>query len=368
MTTAELNAIVIMANLTAKQQRALSQAPKRDRARLQQTFIQQNAVGRSRPSGGRSAPANRTHGTRVLAQGAGALPSKPFGSGQNAGNGSVKKALTQGLNARLPYHLGLPRPVAGYQVIRTSKLVTMAAQQVILSPLMRRHRSADSNPQWYAACGVYSVDSAQPINAAGNTRMIDMPLATLGAAADLVPAALTVQVMCGNSLQTASGVFTMGRVTQQLNLGGDSRTWNQFKEQFDGYFKPRLLTGGKLALRGVTCNAIPIDMNEYSEFAPRIESPSDAFTWNTEVTPAALTPIVITHSQAGSVADLQLLVTIEWRVRFDPASPAAASHSFHPSTPDSVWGEIMKSASDMGHGVVDIADAIAEAGSAINSM
>jgi hypothetical protein len=226
-----------MATFTAKQQRALNQAPKRDRARLQQLFESQNAGGRSRRSGGRSAPANRSNANRVLAQGAGALPTKAFGAGKNVGV-NTKKALTLGLNARLPYHLGLPRPVAGYQLIRTSTLHNTSAEVIVLCPLMRKWENESGNPKWYQACGVESVNAGLGINAANNTTMIGMPLDVLGGAADVVPAAMTVQVMCPDALQSASGIYTMARVPQQMNMGGESRTWNQLKEQFDSTSSP----------------------------------------------------------------------------------------------------------------------------------
>ena len=162
------------------------------------------------------------------------------------------------------------------------------------------------------------------------------------------------------SLQQAEGLFTMGRVSQQLALGGETRTWEDFTREFNSYFKPRLLTGAKLALRGVTCNAVPINMNEFSDFRPGIPSISPAFCWYTEVAPAALSPIVFT--QTGTPVDISFLVTIEWRVRFDPFHPAAASHTFHPSTPDGVWNNIIGAASAAGHGVVDIADEVADVG------
>lgn len=355
-----------MAALTAKQQRALSQAPKSQRAKLQQMFQNQNNVGgRSRHSGNVSG-ANRSHATRVLAQGAGAITSRPFGSGKSVSG--AKKALHHGLNARLPYHLGLPRAVGAYQVIRTTKLHTSHSPVVMFAPMMHRYSGANNSPHWYEGCGIEAVTGNQPINGTNNARMIPMPMESLGDAAEIVPAALTVQVMCPSPLQTADGVYTMGRVSQSLALGGETRTWDAFKAQFDSFFKPRLLTGGKLALRGVTCNAIPLDMNEFSEFAPPIPHVADPgiFTWSTSIAFGALSPIVITHE--NSSVPMTYLVTIEWRVRFDPGSAAAASHVYHPPTPDGVWADIMKSASSMGHGVVDIADSIADVGEAVGSV
>ena len=213
--------------------------------------------------------ATRSKATRVLAQGAGAVPRKAFGAGKSlARKGwkmSMRRRMMEGLNARLPMHLGLPRPVGPYQVIRTTTLHTTSAAVVIFAPL-RRDASTTSNghPVWYHACGLEDA-APGPINGGAGTRMISMPLDGIGSAAGIVPAALTVQVMNKASLQQAEGLFTMGRVSQQLALGGETRTWEDFTREFNSYFKPRLLTGAKLALRGVTCNAVPINMNEFSD-------------------------------------------------------------------------------------------------------
>jgi hypothetical protein len=303
----------------------------------------------------------RSQATRILAQGAGAFPRKAFGAGKEAK--TVKAAYTLGLNARLPHHLGLPRAVGPYQVIRTSKLLTSTADVIIFSPIMLDAENINGGARWYGACGIESVDKTNPVNATNNSVMIDMPMDALGGAVDVVPAAMTVQVMCPTALQTAAGLFTMARASQPLSLGGDSRTWSQFRTQFNSFFRPRVLTGGKLALRGVTCNAVPLDMSEYADFAPVTMHNGTLMTWDAKKRPAALSPIVFTSNGEGEV--MSFLVTIEWRVRFDPQSPAAASHVFHEPTSDAVWGAIIKRASEMGHGVEDIVDGIADIGAAV---
>ncbi|APG78092.1 putative capsid protein [Beihai weivirus-like virus 2] len=323
-------------------------------------FVKKLPQRRRRPVIKRNMKATRSHATRVLAQGAGAITKKAFGAGKKTT--TWRMALRRGLNARLPYHLGLPRPVGPYQVIRTTKLHSTSARVVVFCPLMQKWNGQDDAPRWFEACGIEDVDATKPINdATGNAHMIGMPLTGIGSAAEVVPAAMTVQVMCSDPLQTAQGIFTMGRVSQQLPLGGETRSWDTFKTQFDAYFKPRLLTGGKLALRGVTCNAIPLNMNEFSEFASP-QAAENNFIWNDTVVPAALSPIVFTKDPGEVGSSITFLVTIEWRVRFDPFHPAAASHTFHPSTPDSLWNRVIGAASSMGHGVEDIADEVAELG------
>jgi len=63
--------------------------------------------------------------------------------------------------------------------------------------------------------------------------------------------------------------------------------------------------------------------------------------------------------------DLDYLITIEWRVRFDISNPAVASHVNHGYTPDSTWSSLVKSASDKAHGMCDIVEKVANAGEAV---
>lgn len=318
--------------------------------------------GKKKAGRGRNRAATRARATRVLAQGAGAITRQAFGARSARPGMSIRRCILQGLNARLPMHLGLPRPVGPYQVIRTTKLHTTSSPVVIFCPLMQM-TSLPDNPLWYQACGIEAT-SVGPINDPGSTNMIDMPLSQIGSVAEMVPSAMTVQVMNKAPMQSASGLFTMARVNQQLALGGESRTWATFKDEFDSFFKPRLLTGGKLALRGVTCNAVPINMNEYSHFAcTQIPIPG-SFSWTPGVAPSALSPIVFTRDLpiTSEPPQISFLVTIEWRVRFDPFHPAAASHTFHPSTSDTVWNGVIAAASAAGHGVTDIADEVADLG------
>lgn len=304
----------------------------------------------------------RANGQNVLAQGVAAAPKKAFGT-RTAGKKVTKKQLMASMNALVPYTLGLPRAVGPYTVIRTSATHTTGKSFVMFCPLLRRNVGTEAE-RWYAACGLEDVSSTSAINAADNCRMIPMNL-TLGGMADAVPASMTVQIMNGEALQTTTGIFYMGRVSQQMVAAGETRTWDSLRDQFISYFRPRLLSAGKLALRGVQCNALPLDMGDYSNFTGVQNSLSQPFTWEEESTaPACLTPIVFAHSNGASSAEITFLVTMEWRVRFDPSHPAASSHTHHPTTEDKVWDELVGSADKMGHGVVDIAESVAELGEA----
>jgi hypothetical protein len=179
---------------------------------------------------------------------------------------------------------------------------------------------------------------------------------------------MTVQIMNPEALQTTQGVIAVGRMAQGFDRGGrGTRTWEDFGIDFTSYFAPRILSAGRLALRGVTCSAMPVDMGQYSEFQAldqTVYSSSSNITWDEAFEPYALTPIVVYQSGFASPISLAYMVTTEWRIRFDPGNVAAATHTYHPTLPDRAWDALLSAASSMGHGVEDIADVVADAGAA----
>lgn len=62
---------------------------------------------------------------------------------------------------------------------------------------------------------------------------------------------------------------------------------------------------------------------------------------------------------------MQLLITMEWRARFDIDNPASSGHKFYPPTPDTVMSEIYKNSIALGHGVVDIVEDVAAMGASL---
>jgi len=294
---------------------------------------------------------------RVLMQGTAAAPKKPWGGKSKKGKVNVRTAL----NATLPTHLGLPRAIGDYAVIRTTALLSSTRKFNLFCPMLRMGAEYQSN-QWYAACGLGSINSSQAVNHALNTDMYAMPLSGLNGAASAVPAALTVQVMNPQALQTTTGIFAMGRANTPFIVGGETRTYDTLATEFISFCSPRLLSAAKLALRGVQCSGYPLNMNEYSEFEPFHDAIASPFGWdNANPHPAALTPIIFIGDGSTTI---NFLVTIEWRVRFDPTNPAIAAHTFHDVVPDSVYNDLLKGMSAMGHGVEDIAEGVAAAGEA----
>nr|ASM94030.1 putative capsid [Barns Ness breadcrumb sponge weivirus-like virus 1] len=295
-------------------------------------------------------PATRRNATKALAQAAAAAPRRNFGTRMAAG---TIRACRLALDARIPRTIGLPRAVGPYSVIRTTRLHSSSANFIIFAPFM------SSSDKWYNWCGIEDVLSSDPVNGNNNTHPIVIPLAELSNAAEVVPAALTVQVMNPASLQTANGVFAMGRANQPFNYANYTGTWDALRARFISYFSPRLLTGGKLALRGVKCSTYPLDMSEYSDFAP-VEDFTADFTWNGAKS-SALAPIIFTQANEAP-QELEFLITVEWRVRFDPGNPAVASHTHHDTTSDSIWNGVCRDMSAAGHGVEELAEDVMELG------
>lgn len=300
---------------------------------------------------------SRRNAASVLAQGAVAPPRRNFGS-----SAVVRKpnraALIKCLDARIPRTLGLPRAVGPYTVIRTTVLHPSSSKFLMFCPFQT---GVTSKTHWQMWCGAEAINADEPINGTAtspsiaNAKPIIMPMDGLGGACEVVPAALTVQVMNPASLQNATGIFAMTRINQQLDIGGSSYSWDTLKGRCISFYSPRMLTGGKLALRGVKCSSYPLDMNEYSEFCPIHKSTSN-FTWpDGRVRPAALAPIVFMRD-SDSAVELEFMVTIEWRVRFDPQNPATASHRHHDTLSDDAWNDVVRTMSSAGHGVEELSE------------
>lgn len=308
----------------------------------------------------RSAKVSKKDATIVLAQGVTAPPKKNFGSKATGRSPSIRECV-ECLDARVPRTIGLPRAVGPYTVMRTTRLIGSDADMLIFCPFLNSIASGHAEARWNDWCGVASVNGALNVTDPGNTLPINMPMSYLGPACEVVPAALTVQVMNPSALQSADGIFAMGRVNQQLDLSTSFATWNEMKARFISFYSPRLLSAGKLSLRGVKCDSYPLDMSEYSSFR-NIENLSGPVHWVSNLKPAALAPIVFIQNNTTRV-EIQFMVTIEWRVRFDPGNPATSSHVQHDTTSDSVWNSVIRTMSAVGHGVEELAEGVSAVGS-----
>jgi len=193
----------------------------------------------------------------------------------------------------------------------------------------------------------------------------------------MVPAAITVQVMNGDALQTTNGIAYIGRSKTVLDLMGDARTWETVMKQLVSYSAPRLCSAGKLALRGVQVNAVPNNLSVLSDFVPRRIKDQGPYVWSeqpSQPVPSAglaeqdfegFAPIFVYNPD--NIA-LKYLVTIEWRVRFDPFNPAYAGHSQHMPASEAAWAQAVRMEENKGSGVTDIMEDIAEFGVAAAMM
>lgn len=337
-------------------------------------------------------PATRTRADVVLAQGAIPLPKRgPRGVGK--GKGGVKKPQWKNvLNALHPSVPGLPRAVGPYTVASTTtsfKVPAGGPKFFIFCPFVG-DPVADGRPmlsrkQFLPVCGLGINDLTNPINGTGNAYLIGNVLPGMGSrstgfSADfsVAPAAMTVQVMNAKAVNSAAGVFYMTRSKQQLDMGGGNRTGLELQQQVLSFFTPRILTGGKLALRGVATSAFPLDMSEYSDFmgmfpdVPGETADGDfnypAAKWREYVQPWALSPIVFSNAGMDSTDDITFFITIQWRVRYDPLNPASATHKHQDTWSDAAWNNAGAAFSREAHGVYDIAagaiDAVEAAGDA----
>ncbi len=297
---------------------------------------------------------NRSNATRVLATGVGATPQRAFGD--RPGHS------LHCWDAKHPHHLPLPRAVGPYTTIRATRRVQINTAANIIGTFQfgTATGSNATDGDWSEIVMMSDVNAANPINGTNNCQITTLELGGLGSAATLVPSALSVQVMCPTALQTASGIVYAGLMHTQAVVAGRTESWASYMDKFVQFQNPRLLAASKLALRGVQINSYPLNMTEVSKFSPLHKTVDQTFTWGAlDPEPAGWAPIVIYNP---ALADLELLITMEFRVRFDLDHPASASHSHHPVASDSTWDRLMKQASMLGNGVVDIVDVVANAG------
>lgn len=135
-------------------------------------------------------------------------------------------------------------------------------------------------------------------------------------------------------------------------------------DNFISYNNPRICSAAKLAMRGVQISGVPYDMSEMSEFMQRTTVTTGSFTWDGtsglgSMDAKGFAPIVV-YNPSG--IGLQYLVTIEWRVRFDPSNPAQASHVTHPTTSDSFFTKCVHGMMALGNGAEDIVESVASLG------
>lgn len=306
----------------------------------------------------------RTNATSVVAQGVGAISNVPFGSRVG---GDLRC-----WDAKLPMHLPLPRAVGPYLVMRTTRRFQSSARALVFGTYKWRPSGSTIayGGGWSPICAVHDYAGADPINGHLNTVTKVMPMDGLGKACTVCPSALSVQVMNPGALMETTGIIYAGVMNTQAAIGGRSESYDSYFDKFIEFQSPRLLSAGKLALRGIQINSYPLNMAELSEFTPIQQDVDDTVTWapgSVDFSPTGFAPVMVYNSSGPSLA-LEYLVTTEWRVRFDLDHPASSAHRQHPVASDQLWGSLMAKASALGNGVLDIADVVSNVGKAVSQF
>lgn len=271
-------------------------------------------------------------------------------------------------------HAALPRSVGPYTVVKTTMIHKTTAKSIMVGTFVDNKASATVNPCWsnYVIAESAGSDS-HVIGSDGGTKFFGIPPPGEPAYAtsstnQCCPAAISVQVMGNKSLNSAQGQLAAAVVPANMDLRGSTKTWPEIQAQFISYFRPRLLSGGKLALRGVQMNSHPLNMADVSDFRP-MHSNADitvGVPWSTAsaVAPEGWAPMFIANPDQS---DITLLVTVEWRVRFNIGNPAASSHQHHGVTSDRTWDDHIRAAVKVLPGVLDIVENVAQRGMAMKA-
>lgn len=307
-------------------------------------------------------------------QAVGAVPAKPGLSVALARNTrmkvhSVNNAM-RWMDANDPMHLALPRAIGPYSVTRSTDMIPSNSGLMVFGTFMQK-----STGYWTNISAIGSVSGGDPINNTVNTRVFATPgidRKTLGYGSQLVPSAITVQIMNPEALNTTTGTVYAGVMNQVPQLGNDALSWADFARNFVSYNKPRLVAAGKLCLSGVKASGIPMNMSALSHFTPIQGYENGNFTWNMVPPTGTLVneldadfcgfaPIVVYNPNE---LKLQYLVTTEYRLRFDISNPASSTHSHHRPGSVDTWSGVVKTMCSLGDGVRDIADVVASTGRA----
>lgn len=306
-----------------------------------------------------------------IKQGAGATPRQPFGNGRrkqasHPSNAMIRRYLT----ATLSDHLPLPRPTGPYTVVRLTNIFSLDNEVVMFGPEI--FEKGNGTMSWTNLIGRASVNASNPVNASNNCIALSMTsLRALDALTQVVPAALTVQVMNPEAVQTTSGMVWGGIARTQLPIGTTTTSWETYGNEFISLMTPRVMSAAKLAFRGVIGNAYPLNMSELSNFHQLTHSsssdPQITTTWNltsgtipeTDGQPKGMTPMVFVNPNR---VNLTYQVTVEYRMRFALSNPAAAGHIQYKAGSTAMWDAAVTAASTVGHGLLDIAEQVAADG------
>jgi len=322
--------------------------------------------GRNNQNGG-----IRANADRAQAQGVGAITQVPFGNKRDRKEPAKHGIGLECWDALSSCHLPLPRAVGPYLTVRlTRRFSTKDAVNVF--GFFQNDFATGMGPVWtnlvHVACPVGQTAS----NPAAHAQWHHVDTSTLGPAATWTPAAMTVQIMNANALASSVGILYAGVLSTQTPYGGSAVPWHNLGEDFVQFMRPRMMSAGKLVMRGVQVQTYPLNMATLADFTPVHTLDTPAAVWPATIQPSGFAPIVVYNPTRGSpaaeVLELDYLVTTEWRVRFDLSSAASAAHVLHPAATESQWNSKIEQALKLGHGVVDIVERVANIGSTVGLL
>jgi len=354
-------------------------------------------INRVKPAMGKNDKKNKKKGkdgyrSQALSQGVGSANNNPFpvrggGKKKKGGNGGSNGAAKDEdcLDAFCPTHLSLPRAVAPYLVVRVTTLVKNSSCFQLFGPMVTQQGVAtggNRSRNWCNQVGVRWENLAD--TQVGAVRRTCLPGNVSGFnGASIVPAAFTVQVMNPNPLQTTSGIVAMGRLKLATTFAGPlpvtqpALTAEELGGNAVAYYSPRLLAAAKLAMRGIQTSAIPVDMNDLSEFTPVDQRFRTDQVYNNESQAPSAGADAIVPEFVGfapifiynpSQIELNFLVSTEYRCRFDPTNPASAGAVMHHPASTQTWDKVITGMVARGNGVVDIAERVASYGGAFKQI
>jgi hypothetical protein len=220
--------------------------------------------------------------------------------------------------------------------------------------------------QWTTICGAHDVIASDPINGNNNCVTTCMPMDGLGLACTVVPSAFSVQIMNPGAIGETSGMVYAGVMNTQAAINGRTESWDTYFDKFIEFQSPRIMSAGKLAIRGVQINSYPLNMAALSDFTTLMQDTSKTTSWTPTSNgwnPVGFAPILVYNNNVPNLG-LEFLITTEWRVRFDLDHPASSAHRQYPVASDQLWAALMSKATALGNGVIDISDVISNIGQA----
>lgn len=304
--------------------------------------------------------ATRASATKVLAQGALSAPRQALGADPYYIRGLDHRRCWDAFNQA---HAPLPRAVGPYCVVRTTQQITTSDEMIIFGTFQDQSASGS---RWRGVCAVSQAGAAAtgPISSTSATNFWAAPAPGSRTDANSTftccPSAISVQAMCPVALQNANGLMYAAVAPAQYKLGGSTYTWPDVRSKMLSFFRPRILTAGKLALRGIQMDSMPLSMSQVSEFLEYSPSASSGpSTWPDGVEPIGWAPLLFANP---SGEEMQYFVTIEWRVRFDISNPAVSAHQHHGVSSDAEWDHMIRRATAALPGVIDIVSKVADIG------